>query len=109
MDLDKFLLGLKSLYDEMGQKIELLENDFTRGFREMPGLLEKLSAVLPNWFFFIEQTEIGSKGQVVQVLQDMEKAIVAEDSVLVADTLLYGLQEMAGEYIKILEEALYGE
>jgi hypothetical protein len=109
MDLDKFLLGLKSLYDEIGQKTEVLENDFARGFQEMPGLLEKLSAVLPNWFFFIEQTEIGSKEQVVQVLQDMEKAIVVEDSVLLADALLYGLQEMVGEYIRIIKGALYEE
>lgn len=109
MDLEKFLFTMSGLCEEIGQKTERLENDAQKGFQEMPGLLEHLAAALPSWFFFIEQTGIGSKEQVLQVLQDMERAIKAEDSVLLADALLYGLRDMAGEYIKIIEGALYEE
>ena len=108
MDLDNFYKLLKELYEETGQKTEMLEKDAAKGFQGMPGLFKKLAAVLPGWFFFIEQTGIGAKEQVLQILQDMERAIKAEDSILLADTLLYGLQDMAGEYIGIMEEALYG-
>ena len=108
MDLDRFYADLIELYENAGQKTELLEKNAKIGFQGMSELLEKLTAVLPDWFFFFEQTDIGSKGQVLQILQDMEKAIDAEDRVLLADTLLYGLREVAGEYIGIIEEALYG-
>ena len=109
MDLDKFYAELKALSEEIAQKVELLENHAKKGFREMGSLLKNLTGILPDWFFFIEQTGIGEKGRVLSVLQDMEEAVAAEDTVLLADALLYGLQKMAGDYIRIIEEALYEE
>ena len=107
MDLDKFYGCLRRLYEEIGKKVECLENDAGKGFSEMDGLLKNLAGLLPDWFFFIEQTGIGTKDQILSVLQDMEAAVIAEDTVLLADTLLYGLQKMAGDYMRIIEEAVY--
>ncbi len=109
MDLNRFLTGLKELHEEITLKTKALENDSKKGFRGMSDLIQRMTVLLPEWFLFIEQTEIGTKEEILLVLRDMEEAMQKEDSVLLADTLLFGLQARTGEYIRIVEEALYEE
>lgn len=109
MELDRFLESLKKLDSEIANTVKILENDRKKGFQEISGLTSRLGELLPKWFFFIDQTGIGTKEEILLVLRNLEEAMQEQDSVLLADALLFGLQVKVQEYGGIIEEALYEE
>lgn len=109
MDVENFIRQLKELSREIQEKAEVLMGNTRKGFDGMPGLLRSLEGILPEWLFFMEQTGIGSKECIFQVLSDMEEAMQAEDGILMGDALLNGLGIMTDKNIRAIEGALYGE
>lgn len=109
MELDRFLTELIEMNTEIHQKVDVIENDREKGMQEMPELLNRLTSLMPKWFYFIDQTGIGTKENILLILRDMEEAMQREDSILLADALLYGLHTIAEEYIEVIKEALYEE
>lgn len=107
MDLEKFAGQLKKLVKEIQEKTDLLEASAKKGMDGMPDLLQGLGAILPDWLFFIEQTGIGTKERIFQILSDMEAAMQAKDAILLGDALLNGLGLAAKETIGVIEGALH--
>ena len=109
MDLDEFLTHLKELDAEINRQTSMWGESVKNRFARTKELFGKLEGVLPEWFFFIEQTEIGTKEEILAVLSDLEEALRTEDSVLLADTLLYGLQADVQKYLTVISGAMEDE
>ena len=109
MEIRGFLEKLKGLKDKAVMQTELVENNGKNRIETMAELVQMIEAILPEWFFFIDQTEIGSKDEILLVLKDIQKGSLAEDSVYLADVLWNGLRRLAMAYIDMIEEALDGE
>lgn len=109
MDVIKLLEQLELLTEEISKIIAIMEDNLKLGLNEMPHLMEKIQEVLPNWFYFIKETEIGSEQMILNVLEDTMEAVQAADQVLLVDVLLFGLQNLAVEYGEIIKGALYDE
>lgn len=100
---------LRILKIEIEKIVEKIENNTSAGISEMPNLLKKIQTFLPDWFYFIEQTKIGEKQEILKVLTDIINGVNAGDGVFLADALLFGLGELIEIYELVIKEALYGE
>lgn len=109
MEIKEFLERLRELAQKTAIQTGKLENNGQNGMETMAELVKMIEILLPDWFFFIEKTEIGKKENILFMLEDMQKGILAEDRVYLADTLWNGLRTLTMEYIEIIEEALDGE
>lgn len=109
MQLEQFLRCLTHLTECIHAQTEKIENNTKQGIETMPELLALLEELLPDWFFFIEQTGIGEQEAILQILAETQKGITMGDGVFLADVLLNGLGALAEEYIRVIEEALDGE
>lgn len=104
-----FLTKIKKLLAQVEEAVKEIENNTESGIKKMPELLARMEELLPEWFFFIEQTQMGEKEKVIAVLTDMMQAVEGEDGVLLADALFCGLRELLLPYQYVIEEALDGE
>ncbi len=109
MDILKLLKELESVAYSIEKKINVIDNNMSQGLLEIPELIEEIQRILPLWFYFIEQTEIGSKEMVLNILKDITDAMQASDGVLLSDALIYGLQGLMVEYCDIIRGALNEE
>ena len=109
MDINQFLEELRILKIEIEKIVEKIENNTSAGISEMPNLLKKIQTFLPDWFYFIEQTKIGEKQEILKVLTDIINGVNAGDGVFLADALLFGLGGLIEIYELVIKEALYGE
>lgn len=109
MDVNQFLINLKELDAMIDTQVVFLDGNRKKAFQEMQILFQKLELLLPDWFFLIGQTGTGTNEQILTVLSDMEEAMRTEDSILLADTMLFGLQTTVRDYIRIIDEALNNE
>lgn len=109
MDIKEFLKQLEKLIEKVETTVERIENNIRSGIKEMPVLIEEIQKILPEWFFFIEKTEIGDSQNILDVLTDVIQGVEAEDSILLSDALFFGLRQLMIEYKHIIEEALDGE
>lgn len=109
MDLDKFLANLKELDKEIDRQNRPLGEHGKNWFAGMGEIFRILEGILPEWFFFIEQTQIGAKEDILTILSDLEEAMRIQDRILLADTLLYGLQAAVQESIVIISGAMEDE
>lgn len=109
MDVNQFLINLKELDAMIDTQVVLLDGNRKKAFQEMQNLFQKLELLLPDWFLLIDQTGIGTNEQILTVLSDMEEAMRTEDSILLADAILFGLQTTARDYIRIIDEAVGDE
>lgn len=109
MDIKNFLEKLQHLLEITEAQTVRLENNAKEGRETMTELLQKLEQLLPEWFLFIEKTEIGMTADIFALLEDIQKGIIAADSVYLADVFWNGLRILLMEYIEIIEEALDGE
>ena len=100
MDIKQFLEELKKLK---------IENNASTGIQQVPNVLQKMQELLPGWFYFIDQTGIGEKQELLDVLADVINATDAQDGIFLADALLFGLRELIKTYEFVIEEALHGE
>lgn len=109
MKIEEFLEKLKQLTEELEEVVYKIENNTSDGIKKAQEVMKKVQEIMPDWFFFIEQTELGDKQQILEILKDIMQGLEAEDSVYLADALCFGLRELALEYKNVIEEALYGE
>ena len=109
MDISQFLEQLKQLIYEIEEKAALIEKDLDAGIQVMPEVTALIQKVLPDWFFFIEQTEIGDTQTILSMVTDLTRAMQDRDEVLLVDTLLYGLRDYLAEYVNVIEEVLNEE
>ena len=109
MDINQFLKELKILRTEIEKIVEKIENSTSTGIQEMQNVLQKIQVLLPDWFYFIEQTGIGEKQEILDVLEDVVRGADIQDGVFLADALLFGLGELIRAYEFVIEEALHGE
>ena len=109
MDINQFLEELKVLKIEIEKIVEKIENNASVGIKEMPSLLKKIQTFLPDWFYFIEQTQVGEKQVILDILEDIINGVNARDGGVLADALLFGLGELIETYELVINEALYGE
>lgn len=106
MDIDNFVKQLEMIINEIEEKVNKIENNTNAGIKAMPELIGSIQNILPDWFYFIEQTDIGSKEMIVTVLNDIALAMNNEDSILLVDALIFGMQELMLEYRNVIKEAL---
>lgn len=109
MDLLELLEQLNLIIQHIDVTVDALEKNFYKGLREIPELMEQIQGSLADWFFFIEQTQLGSKELIVDILKDVMNAVQAGDEVLLLDALIYGLQSTTGEYYDTIKGVLFDE
>ena len=109
MDINIFLGKLIKLMEQIEEIVTKIENSTSNGMKAMSDLIKEVQELLPDWFFFIEQTGIGDKEEIIGVLTDVTYGIEAEDSIFLTDALLYGLGELIAAYRNVIEEALNEE
>ena len=109
MDINNFVANLDGIIDEIDRKVNKIEEDTNTGIKAMPELVRKIQEILPDWFYFIEETGIGDKQVIVMVLNDIVDALEYKDKVLLEDVLLFGMQPLMLQYKNVIEEALHGE
>ncbi|MGN0169375.1 MAG: hypothetical protein ACI39H_01265 [Lachnospiraceae bacterium] len=109
MDLRKMTAQMDELIEMIDHVVTLLEEGKKEYREEMKKLFEDLNAFLPGIFYFIEQTEIGSVEMIVQIIKDVEEGIAKDDTALLSDSLLFGLESTLEQYKEIINEALYEE
>lgn len=109
MDLRKMIAQMEELIEQIDQVVTLLEEGKKEYREEMKKLFEGLNAFLPRIFYFIEQTEIGSSEIIVRIIKDIEEGVAKDDTALLSDSLLYGLESALEQYKAIINEALYEE
>ena len=108
MDFVNFLNNLGIIIDEIEKKVQNIENDTNAGIASMSELIQKINTVLPDWFYFIDQTGIGEKQVIGEILNDILMAMEDKDKVLLEDALLFGMQSLMLQYKNVIEEALNG-
>ena len=109
MDINIFVNELEELEKTINDIIVVIENNITDGISKMDVLINAIKNIMPEWTYFINETQIGNIEDVFLILEDINKGIEASDSVLLLDALEYGLSSMVLEYIGIIKEALYEE
>ena len=109
MDIIQFLEELKKIIEKIEKLVEELENSTNNGIQKMPELMERIQVLLPGWFYFIEQTGIGEKQEILKVLEDVAIGVEMQDGVILADALFCGLREIMLGYKEVIEDALCGE
>lgn len=109
MDIEQFLEELKKVIRNIEEIVNELENSTSGGLQKMPELMERVQVLLPSWFYFIEQTGIGEKQGIVNVLKDVVYGVEKQDGVILADSLFCGLREIMLGYKEVIEDALHGE
>lgn len=107
MDIVKLEDQLELLMNLIEETASNIEESNRQGLNCLPALLESIQKVLPDLFYFIEQTQIGSKEMILSILQDITDAVQKSDEVLLLDSLIFGLQSLLREYCDIINEALY--
>lgn len=106
MDVMKMVGQLELIIKQIDQVAITLEKNTNRGLKEMPALIEQIQGILPDWFYFVKQTEIGSEEIILGILKDIIEAMQVTDGVLLMDALIFGLQELMVEYCNIIKEAM---
>lgn len=109
MDIYKLIEDFERLVYVIEQKVVVIDNNINQGLEEMSELITQIQKIMPDWFFFIEQTEIGSKEMVMNVLEDIMEAVRMSDGVALTDALIYGLESLLVEYCEVIKEALNEE
>ncbi len=109
MDINKFLEDITRIIKELETIVDSVENNLNVGIQKMNKTIETIKDILPEWFFFIEQTGIGEKQEILTVLNDIEYGMKEKDSVCLADAVAFGLRELLITYKNVIEEALDGE
>ena len=97
------------LINEIEEKVNMIECNTNTGIASMPELIQKINAILPDWFYFIEQTGIGEKKIIVDILNDILAAMENRDKVLLEDAMLFGMQSLMLQYKTVIEEAINSE
>ena len=109
MNIELFYEQLEKLIEEINRVIDEIENNTSAGMKMIPDVIKGIQELLPDWFFFIEQTGIGETQIILDILTDISDGMGNEDAVIVADALLYGMGALMAEYRDIIKEALDGE
>lgn len=109
MDISNFVTNLDVIINEIDEKVNTMEENTNTGIKAMPELLGRIQAILPDWFYFIEETGIGDKQVILMILNDIADALEYRDKVLLEDALLFGMQSLMLQYKNVIEEALHGE
>lgn len=109
MNIEKFLNELKRLIEELEAVTCKVVNNVNEGMNEIPKVMKDINELLPDWFWFIEQTGIGDKQEVVQMMSEVVDGIERQDGVWLTDVLFYGVRELMFAYKNVIEEALDGE
>lgn len=109
MDINNFVVSLEAIINEIDEKVNKIEEDANTGIKAMPELVGKIQQILPDWFYFIDETGIGDKQIILTVLNDVADALEYRDKVLLEDALLFGIQSLMLQYKNVIEEALHGE
>lgn len=109
MEINGFLEELKKLKLEIEKNVAKIENNAKAGIQGTTEVLEKVQKVLPDWFYFIEETGIGDEQEILSVLSEVVNGVNTRDGVFLADALLFGLRELVEGYEMVIEDALHGE
>lgn len=109
MNLEQFLNALKNLISLAEMAVEKAGKDRTTRGDYTNQLLLSMEKIVPDWLVLIEQTGLGNKEDLEQVVSDIEYAITNDDIVVYMDVLLNGLIELINQYYTAISEALSDE